>query len=253
MHRRAVELTWWRWDFSGFMPSTWEILPPPPADTLHSEAASPSPSSRSLSPSSSGTTVYPPSSTRTPTLPPKQPECSVRCVRRPPFFEELASPELMAVEWRHAYSSAIHRAAPTLPPSVLRRVSDVDDYKALLSLYASPQQGGWLAVLLEGGLPERMLHLCAARAVSAASALNVRAIPESDLQVFPSLPSPPIPSHPLSYPVPSPRLASPPFTSPCFATPPFPPLPSPHLTAAPLRFLHYIQIVFQVDWAAPSE
>ena len=81
----------------------------------------------------------------------------------------------MAVEWRFAYSSAIHKVAPPLLVPVLHRVSDLDDYRSLIHLYQTmvQQEAHYLAVLLEGALPERMLQLCAAKALARAHALRL--------------------------------------------------------------------------------
>ena len=81
----------------------------------------------------------------------------------------------MTVEWRFAYSSAIHKVAPALLVPVLHRVSDLDDYRTLIRVYQSmvQQRVRHLAVLLEGPLPERMLQLCAAKALAMAHSLRL--------------------------------------------------------------------------------
>jgi hypothetical protein len=123
----------------------------------------------------------------------------VHCVRRPPFFEELAhsparrppfveehaggaadgglAPDrvdvngvadggLMAVEWRHAYTSAIAKCVNgSIPPRVLQRVSDSSDYRALMTMYDEIVRHGlaYLAVHVVGTLGQRMLVVCSAR------------------------------------------------------------------------------------------
>ncbi|KAL1507023.1 hypothetical protein AB1Y20_007885 [Prymnesium parvum] len=148
MHRRAVEQIWWRWDRSGFSPSQWGVI-----DHRTAGAA--------------------------------EGICIVRCVSRPPFFEELAPDDLMAVEWRHAYSSAIHKAAPLVPSSLLQKVSNLEDYRTLMRLYEDlALRARYLAVLLQGPLSQRMLHLCAARALAHAMSLELLVVwsPDDELQ-----------------------------------------------------------------------
>ena len=105
--------------------------------------------------------------------------CAVRCVRRPPFLDELAAAGergLAATAWRAAYASAIHKAAgDALSPPALQRVGERGDYEALLRIYENLAFGGarYLAVHATGTLAERLGALCSARAIAAAHGLRL--------------------------------------------------------------------------------
>ena len=131
LHRRAVSAVWQRWHLANILPGSWEQL--------------------ERGGGSGGS-------------------CVVRCVRRPPYLDELlagASDDvgLMAVEWRYAYSSAIGRIVHgSIPPRALQRVAEPADYRSLLAMYEGivGRKERWLAVQVLGELSERLLAVCSA-------------------------------------------------------------------------------------------
>ena len=162
LHRRAVSAVWRRWHDAGLMPSTWALLETPSSSSSSSSSSSPI-HSIGVADRANARLGHGVGGGAT------DAHCRVRCVRRPPYINELASEGggLMEVEWRHAYSAAIGRIANgTIPPRALQRVADVSDYCALLRVYEGMAARGerWLGVHVVGALPARLLVACSALA-----------------------------------------------------------------------------------------